>query len=29
MRERIAGVGGVLATEVDGDTWRVEARVPA
>jgi signal transduction histidine kinase len=29
MRERVTGVGGVLATEVDGDTWRVEARVPA
>jgi signal transduction histidine kinase len=29
MRDRITEVGGVLATEVDGDTWRVEARVPA
>jgi signal transduction histidine kinase len=29
MRERITAVGGVLATEVDGDTWRVQARVPA
>jgi signal transduction histidine kinase len=29
MRERIARIGGTLATGSAGDRWRVEARVPA